>query len=111
MTMLSSRVLMTRALTRRSLVVARQYASTRTASVLPALTSTAQNHGATEDAASWRFLALAAGACAAASMGLNAHNTVDCCGIAGVVASDQHDARYVGSILFLASCLGQSRVW
>jgi hypothetical protein len=111
--MLSSRVLMQRALIRRSLVVApRQYATTTTASVLPMLTTIgAQSHGATstDDTTHWRFLAMAAGAFAAASMGLNSNNTVDCCGIAGVVASDQHDARYVACTLVLASRLWDQR--
>ena len=94
----SSRLLAKRVLTRRLSLLPQRYVSTTSTSVLPALTLVGQGVTTTTDesaTAHWRRLLALAAAAAVASLGVQQSNTTDCCGIAGVVASEQHDARYV----------------
>lgn len=102
----SSRLLAKRVLTSRFSLLPRRYIVKPTTCVLPALTLVSQGAGTTTDEtiiAHWRLLAVASAA-AIASLGVHQSHTTDCCGIAGVVASEQHDARYVRWFLVVDEC-------
>jgi hypothetical protein len=78
-------------------ILRRHLGAATTSSFLPATTcfirqSGGSGHNETNNSL-WRVGAALAGAFSMASLGLNFRNSTDCCGIAGVVASDQHDAR------------------
>lgn len=94
MTMMNARLAATRAVryaaTRRPLVQSR-YATSAIASSRRVIASSSQNaNDGTNSDASWR---LAAAAALAVAFGVQQNNKADCCGIAGVVATEHHDAR------------------
>ena len=94
----SSRLMAKSVLTRRVSLLPRRFTSTTSTSLLPALTLVGQGAiTATDETAAKQWIRLVALAAAAtvASLGIQQTNKTDCCGIAGVVASEQHDARYV----------------